>query len=266
MNYGIAVTDVDGDGALEMFVAGFSGANLVLKWNGDSFVNIADKILADAGRRAIGVAAGDIDGDGREEIYVLNTDSYSGRKEFADRLFDYRDGEWVDLFSLPENQDVLNLTAGRSVVCVDRNGTGRYGFFVASYGGPMRLYELNESDRLVDVAPEAGLDFTTGGRAVISLPLVSERMDIFAANEKGSNFLFRNSGDGTFEEIAEMAGISDRYSHGRGLVALDIDEDGRFDIVYGNWHAHRMYLQPTFRTLNCHILGIVIAYLARKAS
>ncbi|HEY9614163.1 MAG TPA: CRTAC1 family protein [Allocoleopsis sp.] len=244
MNYGIAVTDVDGDGSFELFVAGFNGPNLVLKYNGEGFVNIADETLADVGRRAIAVAAGDIDGDGREEIYVLNTDTLAGRKQFGDRLFDYPKGKWVDLFSLPKNRDALNLTAGRSVICVDRKGTGQYGFFVANYGGPMRLYELNDKGRLLDVAAEAGLDLTTGGRSVISLPLVSNHMDIFAVNEHGRNFLFCNQGDGTFKEIAEIAGIDDPDENGRGLVALDADGDGRFDLVYGNWLGpHRMYLQ-----------------------
>ena len=244
MNYGIAVTDVDGDGSFELFVAGFNGPNLVLKYNGEGFVNIADETLADVGRRAIAVAAGDIDGDGREEIYVLNTDTFAGRKQFGDRLFDYRNGQWVDLFSLPKNRDALNLTAGRSVICVDRKGTGQYGFFVANYGGPMRLYELNDKGRLLDVAAEAGLNLTTGGRSAISLPLVCDRMDIFAVNEHGRNFLFRNQGDGTFKEIAEIAGIDDPNENGRGLVALDADGDGRFDVVYGNWLGpHRMYLQ-----------------------
>ena len=249
MNYGLAITDVDGDGSFELFVAGFNGPNLVLKYNGQGLVNIADEILADAGRQALGVAAADIDGDGREEIYVLNTDTFAGPKRlggapWGDRLFDYRDGKWVDLFSLPENQNLLNLTAGRSVVCVDRKGTGQYGFFVANYGGPMRLYELNEKGHLVDVAPEVGLDITTGGRSIISLPLVSDRMDIFAVNEHGRNFLFCNQGDGTFKEMAQMAGIDDPDQNGRGLVALDADGDGRFDLVYGNWLGpHRMYLQ-----------------------
>ncbi|OLP17605.1 hypothetical protein BST81_14870 [Leptolyngbya sp. 'hensonii'] len=244
LNYGMAVTDVDGDGAFELFVAAFRGANLVLKWNGSGFVNIADATLADEDRQAIGVAAGDLDGDGREEIYVLNTDSFSGRKQWGDRLFDWQDTQWVDLFSLPENQDALNLTAGRSVACLDRKGNGQYGFFVANYGGPMRLYELSETGMLADVAPDAGINWKTGGRGVVTVPLVSDRMDIFAANEGGPNFLFRNRGDGTFEEIAEQAGLSDPLEQGRGVAVLDADRNGTFDLVYGNWEGpHRLFLQ-----------------------
>ena len=247
LNYGIAVSDLDRDGAFELFVAGFGGANLVLKWNGEGFVNIADPTLADPRRQAIGVAAGDIDGDGGEEIYILNTDTFSGRKQFGDRLFRYQDGGWLDLFSQPEYRPVLNLTAGRSVVCVDRFGNGRYGFFVANYGGPMRLYELdktNGDEKLVDAAPDAGLAAIAGGRGLVSLPLVTPHMDIFAANENGPNFLFCNRGDGTYEETAREAGLSDLREHGRGVAFLDADGDGKFDLVYGNWEGHhRLFLQ-----------------------
>src|SRR5688500_1473774 len=127
LNYGIAVTDIDNDGAFELFVAGFTNApNQVLKWNGVLFANVADPVLADAERQAIGVAACDIDGDGQEEIYVLNTDTFAGQKRVADRLFDQMDGEWTDLFGLDMNRATLNLTAGRSVACVDRDGDGIY--------------------------------------------------------------------------------------------------------------------------------------------
>ena len=244
LNYGIAVTDVDRDGEFELFVAGFGKHNLVLKWQGNGFVNIADETLSDLGGQAIGVAAGDLDGDGQEEIYVLNTDTFAGRKRFADRLFDWQDGTWKDLFSLPKNLDALNLTAGRSVAWVDRNGNGRYGCLVANYGGPIRLYELNSDGMLADMAREAGLALTTGGRGIVALPLVTERMDIFMANENGPNFLFRNQGDGTYVDIAAIAGISDPYQHGRGIAVLDADSDGRLDLVYGNWEGlHRLYAQ-----------------------
>lgn len=245
LNYGIAVTDFDGDGAFELFVAGFTNApNLVLKWNGQGFVNVAPPMLADVERQAIGVAAGDIDGDGQEEIYVLNTDTFAGHKRLPDRLFDRIGDDWADLFSLHMSQSVLNLTAGRSVACVDRTGDGVYGFFVANYGGPMRLYELDEDGHLKDVAPEARLALVTGARSVLAMPLVTERMDIFVGNEGGANYLFRNNGDGTFRDIGRLVGVGDAQQNARGVSALDANGDGRFDLVVSNWEGpHRLFQQ-----------------------
>jgi ASPIC and UnbV/FG-GAP-like repeat len=244
LNCGMAVSDLDGDGIFELFVAGFGSPNLVLKWNGTGFTNIADTILADPNGRSIGVAAGDLDGDGREELYVLNTDIFSGRQQFADRLFCYQNGEWVDLLSQPQPRNLPESTSGYSVACIDRHGSGRYGFFVASHGGAMRLHELDPQGKLVDVAPQAGLNLAIAARGLVALPLVTSRMDIFATHENGANFLFCNRGDGTFEEIAAGAGVSDPRESGRGIAFLDADGDGKFDLVYGNWEGrHRLFLQ-----------------------
>ena len=65
--------------AFEVIVAGFGFPNLVLKWDGSSFRNVASFALADPQRQAIGIAACDIDGDGQEEIYILNTDTFAGQ-------------------------------------------------------------------------------------------------------------------------------------------------------------------------------------------
>lgn len=244
LSYGVAVTDVDGDGEFEIFVAGFGFPNRVLKWNGRALVDTADEELADADRQAIGVAAADINGDGREEIYVLNTDTFDGAKRFGDRLFLNRGTRWVDLFHLEENQIAANMTAGRSVACVDRNGAGNYGFFVANYGGPMRLYELNKQGLIEDVAASAGVDLVAGGRSLVSLPLITSRMDVFAGNERGPNFLFMNKGDGTFTEVAERFGLTDSLENVRGITVLDANGDGNLDVVYGNWQGpHRMFLR-----------------------
>lgn len=248
LNYGIAVADLDGDGAqegaFEIVVAGFGAPNLILKWDGAGFVDIADPILADATMNAIGVSAADLNGDGREELYILNTDTFAGTKRFGDRLFLFRGRRWVDLFALDENRGVLNLTAGRSVAAIDRKGTGSYGFVVANYGGPMRLYELNSSGLLSDVAREAKIDLVTGGRSLLTVPLLSGRPDIFAGNEHSINYLFVNQGDGTFRECAVETGVADATQHARGVAALDVDGDGQFDLVYGNWEGpHRLFVQ-----------------------
>lgn len=245
-NYGVAVADIDQDGRYEFFVAGFGHANLMLQWNGSQYVDVAPPALADPTRLAIGVGAGDIDGDGLEEVYILNTDTFAGEKQVADRLFDLTDEGWVDLFSLPINQNTLNLTAGRSVVFVDRTGDGRYAIFLANYGGPMRLYELDDDGYLHDVAPSAKVDLTTGGRGLVSFPMVSDSMDIFAGNERGPNFLFQNKGDGTFDEVAHAVGLDDPYENVRGIAVVDANGDGRLDLVYGNWEgAHRFFVQST---------------------
>ncbi|MDX1918805.1 MAG: CRTAC1 family protein [Candidatus Caenarcaniphilales bacterium] len=245
LNYGMAVIDLDQDGEFEVLVAGFGFPNLALKWDGRLFQNIADTTLADTDGMAIGVGGCDIDADGVEEVYILNTDTFGGKKHFGDRLLDYINKEWIDLFSKPENKSITNLTAGRSVVCLDRDGDGKYGIFVASYGGAMKLYEVNSEGRLEDVARKAHLALVTGGRGLIALPILSDHAtDLFAVNEGGSNYLFRNLGDGTFAEIARTAGVSDPMENGRGVAPIDFNEDGRFDLVYGNWEgAHRLFIQ-----------------------
>uniref|UniRef100_A0A8C9WJ71 Cartilage acidic protein 1a n=1 Tax=Scleropages formosus TaxID=113540 RepID=A0A8C9WJ71_SCLFO len=269
LNYGMAVTDVDGDGDMEVVVAGYSGPNLVLKYdrNHSRLVNIAVDdpsspyyALRDRRGNAIGVTACDVDGDGREEIYILNTNNaFSGRATYSDKLFKFRNGRFEDLLSDDINlqRNVVNEMAGRSVACVDRKGTGRYAVYVANYArgsvGPHALIEMDEAASdlsrgivaLSNVALEARVRKYTGGRGVVVGPIISEtRSDIFCDNENGPNFLFLNNGDGTFTDVASEAGIDDRLQHGRGVALADFDGDGKTDIVYGNRNGpHRLYLQ-----------------------
>ena len=244
--YGAAVFDLDRDGAFEVAVSGFAGPNRFLKWAGGRFIDLKNETLGDEHRQAIGLAAADFDGDGDEELYVLNSDTFAGLKLFSDRLFDFDGERWRDLFIAAGDPDLLNMTAGRSVCGVDRLGSGRYGFFVANYGGPMRLYELTEDGQIVDVAPYAGLDQVTGGRSLLSFPFAGRYMDIICGNEGGPNFVFRNRGDGTFEEIAAELGLNDPHEHARGLAPIWLpdssSEGGAFGLVLGNWEGpHRIY-------------------------
>ena len=121
LSYGVSVTDVNQDGNFDFIVTGFGYLNLALSYENGKLVNIVNqKKFSDEFRRTIGVAACDMDKDGYEEIYFLNTDTYSGTKKYSDRLLDIKDNNYFDLFELEKNKENLNLTAGRSVVCVDR--------------------------------------------------------------------------------------------------------------------------------------------------
>uniref|UniRef100_A0A4W4E3N3 EGF-like calcium-binding domain-containing protein n=2 Tax=Electrophorus electricus TaxID=8005 RepID=A0A4W4E3N3_ELEEL len=269
LNYGMAITDVDGDGDLEIFVAGYNGPNLVLKYDKvkKRLMNIAVDnrsspfyALRDRQGNAIGVTACDIDGDGKEEIYVLNTNNaFSGRATYTDKLFKFRNGRFEDLLNdeINEHRDVANRMAGRSVACVDRKGTGHYAIYIANYAsgnvGPHALIEMDESASdlskgviaLINVAEQAGVNKFTGGRGVVVGPILSKTLpDIFCDNEYSPNFLFRNNGDGTFTDVAAQAGVEDPMQHGRGVALADFNRDGRTDIVYGNWNGpHRLFLQ-----------------------
>lgn len=244
LSSGVAVTDVDGDGAFEVVVAGYGIANLVLKWDGRRLADIADPVLADPSRKAMGIAAADLDGDGREEIYILNADCTGQPDEIGDRLFAGFGQHWFDLLSQSENASVANRQPGRSVAVIDRDGRGRYGFVVATEGTPLRLYELGRRGRLVDAAEEAGIDLIGIGRGLVAAPLFGERTDLVAVNEAGPNFLFRNLGDGGFEEIGGERGIADSRNAARGVAVLDADGDGLLDLVIGNWEGpHRLYQQ-----------------------
>jgi len=242
LSYGVSVTDVNSDNKYDFVVTGFGFSNLALSFKKGKLININDnKKFDDFERKTIGVAACDIDRDGFEEIYFLNTDTYSGQKKYSDRLIDNSITGLIDLFENEINQKNLNLTAGRSVVCVDRNGDGKYGIYVANYGGPTRFYELI-NEQIVDIAEQLKIDKITGGRAVVAGNILSGKTDIFAANERGRNFLYYNLG-GNFQDIAKDYEVDDQYQNGRGTTLSDILYRGRLDILSSNWNAyHRAFV------------------------
>lgn len=249
-HYGVAVADLD-RGRWSFVVTGFSGANRVLSWSAGRLRDAAPPELADSERQSVGVAAGDLDGDGREELYVLNCDTFSGPKRLADRLFKRGpDGAWEDLFERPANRGVRNFASGRSVAVLDRRGAGRYGFFVANHGHPMRLYELTPVGTLADLAPPLDLARTVGGRGLLALPVFSRHPDLFCANEQGANFAFRNRGDGTFEEVAASLHLRDCDEHARGVTALDAG--GEFGLAWANWDGPHRLMARTDRRWKDH--------------
>ena len=72
--------------------------------------------------------------------------------------------------------------------------------------------------------------------------ILSDRSDIFAANERGDNFLYYNS-KGSFQDVAKEYAVQDRFENGRGTALSDLLYRGRLDILSSNWDGmHRAYV------------------------
>jgi len=248
LSYGVAATDIDGDGLPEFVVTGFGDRNLVLDWDGGSetLVDVTPESIADPTRRSIGIAAGDVDGNGREEIYVLNSDTFMGMKRFGDRFFALdRDDRWIDLFDLPINLENPNLTAGRSVLALDPDGSGYYRIVVANYGGPLRIHQVSEDRRVSDIAPKLGIELMTGGRSLCTIPDITDYPALFCGNENDANALWVRDASGNWTERAREYGIADASGHARGVAVCDSNNDGLLDLILGNWEGPQRLFERT---------------------
>ena len=63
-----------------------------------------------------------------------------------------------------------------------------------------------------------------------------------SASSDGGDRLFRNRGDGTFEDVTEASGISafDR-AYGHGVAVGDVDNDGHPDLFVTRWRSYALY-------------------------
>lgn len=102
-------------------------------------------------------------------------------------------------------------------------------------GNTSALYQ-NEGGKFVDVTKDSGLDVELYGMGVAVGDYDQDGLvDVFIS-AVGTNRLFRNVGEGKFEDITEMAGVGgegDRWSTSSGW--FDYDNDGDLDLFVCNY-------------------------------
>ncbi|HEX6203280.1 MAG TPA: CRTAC1 family protein [Thermoanaerobaculia bacterium] len=255
-----AVADYDGDGDEDLFVTDSAdGApNLLYRNRGDgspgktaTFEEVAAAGVAagnDAGNASADALWLDYDDDGRPDLFVVrfgrsllyrnrgdgtfeDVTAKAGLGAYANSIaaiaFDYDlDGD-VDLF-------VADYFAPVDLFDPETPRFFPESFETAANGGGVTLYR-NDGGRFVDVTKEAGLAHHTGW----SLDLGHADLDhdgdddLYVAADFGTDRLFVNRGDGSFEDATERA-IGIDTKKGMNAEWADFDGDGRFDVYVTN--------------------------------
>jgi hypothetical protein len=108
---------------------------------------------------------------------------------------------------------------------------------------PMRksLLRNNCDGTFTDVTRESGLwDTTSSTQTAVWADIDNDGfLDLFAGSETGPGQLFRNRGDGTFEDISHQAGV-DRATFAKAVVAGDYDNDGYVDFYVSNYNGNNL--------------------------
>ncbi len=231
----------------------------------------AESGLAGVRLYGMGVAVGDIDGDARPDLLVtavgesrlLRNVGAQGRARFVEversGIEDERDA-WhtcATFFDFDRDGD-LDLFVCRYVrwsrqidldVDFRLTGVGRaYGPPTNYEGSDSALFENDGSGHFADISAAAGLEVAnpaTGrpvGKALGVLAHDVDRdgwIDLVVANDTTANFLFRNRGDRTFEEIGTPAGLAfDRMGAATGAMGIDTGsfrDPGEQAIAIGNF-------------------------------
>lgn len=128
---------------------------------------------------------------------------------------------------------------GLDIIQADYNNDGCMDLLVLRGGWefPMRksLLRNNCNGTFTDVTGQSGLgDTVTATQTAAWADIDNDgNLDLFVGNERSPSQLFRNRGDGTFEDISHSAGI-DRTQWSKGVTASDYDHDGYVDFYVSN--------------------------------
>jgi hypothetical protein len=133
-----------------------------------------------------------------------------------------------------------------SVSTIDYDDDGWPDIYVACDSTPSILYHNLKNGTFADVAADVGVAYDEDGREQAGMGSTigdydnDGRPDIFKTNfSDDTSSLYRNNGDGTFTSTIFEAGLGlNTHYLGWGTMFVDVDNDGRLDILAVNGHVY----------------------------
>ncbi len=173
---------------------------------------------------------GDYDGDGRTDVLVLRGAGAGGDGARPDSLLrNLGGGRFVDL--LFESGLGERHRSSRCAAFLDYDGDGRLDLAVGHDGAPCALYRNRGDGTFADVSAEAGLADSASARAILAGDFDGDGLvDLFVTRAEAANRLFRNRGNGTFEDVATAVGVDAPTDAGAACFS-DVGDDGVLDLL-----------------------------------
>ena len=225
--------DGDQDGDLDLYqLVDFGwllGGNTLFENQGDGSFAVDSSCSCAVEIAAMGGTVGDLDGDGWPDLHLSNAGS-------PVLLLNDGSGDWVDTTlalgaEIPLSDDHVTSWG---TLAVDLNGDGREELPVAY--GPINFFIDLEDDEYVGLP---------GG-------------EIVADEQTQRDALLERAADGSWAEVGSNRGFDDSWI-GRGLVAGDLDRDGRPELIATGWVDRTHPELRIFQTVGGCGAGLTVA-------
>ena len=202
---GVAAGDYDNDGYVDLYVTGYDKNFLYRNLGNGTFSDVTEKAKVAAGGWSTSAGWFDYDRDGRLDLFVAR---------YLDWDFDRG-----------------------SLICGDVKTAPRAYCHPDNFRGAANvLFHQNANGTFEDVSKKAGISDPSGKALGLAFADFDNDgwTDVFVANDSVRQSLYRNKRDGTFSDIAVMAGTgfneNGKTFAGMGVDAADYNNDGLIDI------------------------------------